>query len=198
MRRYLLGLLKGALIVSTSLAAAQDVGPHIRPSPDPEGGTGMGGMERPAHPVSNAEVVATVAAFERGEVALGHYAVAHARNFEVREYGRSMESAYSNSDGRMTELARSLTITPARGVLSRRVASEAAATQRRLAHLGADAFDRAYLDAEITACTQMLERLDRTLIPSADRSDLRTALQLEVRPMVAANLTRARNLRERL
>jgi hypothetical protein len=44
----------------------------------------------------------------------------------------------------------------------------------------------------------MLERLDRTLIPSAARSDLRTALQLEVRPMVAANLTRARTLRERL
>jgi predicted outer membrane protein len=198
MRRYLLGLLKGALIVSTSVAAAQDIAPHIRPSPDPEGGTGMGGLERPVHPQSNGGVVATVAAFERGEIALGHFAVAHARNHEVREFGRSMVSAYTNSDGRMTELARSLTIVPERGVLSRRVASEAAATQRRLAQLGADAFDRAYLDAEITACSQMLERLDRTLIPSAGRSDLRTALQLEVRPMVAANLTRARTLRERL
>ena len=158
----------------------------------------MGGLERPAHPQSNPQIVASVNAFQRGEIALGHYAVAHARNFEVREYGRSMVSAYTNSDGRLTELARSLAIVPERGVASRRIANEATATQRRLARLGAEAFDRAYLDAEITACSRMLEQLDRTLIPSAGRADLRNALQLEVRPMVAANLTRARNLRERL
>lgn len=198
MRRYLLGLLKGALIISTSVAAAQDASPQIRRLVDPEGGTGMGGMERPAHPQSNQQIVGSVSAFQRGEIALGHYAVAHARNFEVREYGRSMVSAYTNSDGRLTELARSLAIVPQRSVASRRIATEAATTQRRLAHLGSDAFDRAYLDAEIAACTRMLEQLDRTLIPSAGRSDLRSALQLEIRPMVAANLTRARNLRERI
>ena len=198
MRRYLLGLLKGALNISTSIAAAQDSRPQIHRLVDPEGGTGMGGMERPAHPQSNPQIVATVAAFQRGEIALGHFAVAHARNFEVREYGRSMVSAYTNSDGRLTELARSLTIVPERNVASRRLAAQAATTQRQLAHLGADAFDRAYLDAEIAACTRMLEQLDRTLIPSAGRADLRSALQLEIRPMVAANLTRARNLRERI
>lgn len=199
MRRYLIGVLKGALIISTSLAMAQDAG---RRSPPPTtrttGGTGMGGQDNTAAVHGEGEIVATMAAADRGEVSQGTYAQSHASRPEVRDFARSMVTMHTDASARMATLARRLGITPAECDESRRVTADGEAAQRRLSGLSGAAFDRAYLDAQIAAHSHVLELLDRALLPAARTPDLRTALQDDARPMVAGHLARARALRAHL
>jgi putative membrane protein len=205
MRRLLIGALTGTFILSTSLATAQDAG-HRFPHPEHgsggtehvSGGTGMGGVETPDTTHSEGEIVATVAAADRGEISLGRFAQTRASNRDVRDYARSMVTMHTASSGRMSTLVRRLNITSMEGVESRRLTADTTATQQRLSRLRGAAFDRAYLDAEIDAHSHLLDQIDRTLLPSIRTADLRTAIQSDVRPMVAAHLAQARTLRERL
>ena len=198
MRRLLLGALTGTFIISTSLVAAQDAGHRFPPPEHASGGTGMGGVEAPAVTQSEGEIVATMAAADRGEISLGRFAQTRASNRDVRDYARSMVTMHTDASARMSAVAQRLSITSMEGVESRRLTSDARSTQQRLSRLRGAAFDRAYLDAEIDAHSHLLDQIDRTLLPSVHTADLRTAIQSDARPMVAAHLAQARALRERL
>ncbi|MBP6833287.1 MAG: DUF4142 domain-containing protein [Deltaproteobacteria bacterium] len=198
MRPLMLHALRASLILSAALAAAQDAGHHHPGTPDPSGGTGMGGVEAPPTLQNEGEIFAILAAADRAEITEGTYARTHARSRDVRSYGRMMVTMHTAASNRMSALSRRLRISPLEGAESRSLTREAAATQAQLARLTGDEFDRAYLSSQITEHEHLLEMLDRTLIPSARTAELRTALQNDVRPMVSSHLARARTLRERL
>lgn len=198
MRRLQLGALMGTLVISTSLATAQDGGSRVPPSEQVSGGTGMGGVDTPDMMSSEGEIVAAVAAADRDEITLGSYAQSRASNLEVREFARMMVTAHTDASARMSAIAQRLNITPVEGAESRSLITEATATRRRLSRLRGAAFDRSYLDAEIASHSHLLDVIDRKLIPSARTADLRTALQNDTRPMVATHLAHARSLRERI
>jgi putative membrane protein len=71
------------------------------------------------------------------------------------------------------------------------------AGDKNLAHLktlkGA-AFDKAYVDNEVAYHQQVLDAVDKVLIPSAKHPDLK-ALLVKVRPAFVAHLEHARHLR---
>lgn len=198
MRPLMLHALRASLVLSAALAAAQDAGHQHPGTPDPSGGTGMGGVEAPATLQNEGEIVAILSAVDRSEITEGTYARNHARSRDVRSYARMIVTMHTAASNRMSTLARRLRIAPIEGAESRRLTSESATTQAQLARLTGDEFDRAYLSAQITEHQHVLEMLDRTLIPSARTDELRTALQNDVRPMVSSHLARARTLRDRL
>ncbi|MBP6830636.1 MAG: DUF4142 domain-containing protein [Deltaproteobacteria bacterium] len=198
MRRLLLGALAGVFILSGSLATAQDGGLRAPPTEQVPGGTGMGGLDSPDMTLSEGEIVATVAAFNRGEITLGTFAQGRASRRDVREFARSMVSEHTEAGTRMSVLARRLNLTSIEGTESLRLTAEAAATRQQLSRLRGSVFDRAFLDAQIAAHSELIELIDHKLISSAHAADLRTALQSDIRPMVAAHLAHARSLRRRL
>ena len=68
--------------------------------------------------------------------------------------------------------------------------------EKNLAHLktlkGA-AFDKAYVDHEVTYHQQVIDALDKTLIPGATNEELK-ALLIKVRPAFVAHLEHAKHL----
>ena len=68
--------------------------------------------------------------------------------------------------------------------------------EKNIAHLktlkGA-AFDKAYIDREVAYHQQVIDALDKTLIPSATHGELK-ALLVEVRPAFIAHLEHAKRL----
>ncbi len=143
-------------------------------------------------------IVATVAASNRAGVSLGTFAQGRASSRALREFARSMVAAHTESGTRMSVLAQRLDLTSIEGSESLRLSAEATATRQQLSGLRGGAFDRAFLDAQIASHNELLELLDYKLIPSARSADLRTALQSDLRPMVAGHLAHARSLRRRL
>lgn len=197
-RHHLIGVLNASLIFSTAVAAAQDAGRRSPPVTQAPGGTGMGGMDMSRAVRSEGEIVATLAASDRGEISQGNYARSRAIRAEVREYARSMVSMHTQASARLMDLARRLGIASTECEESRQVTADGAAAQQRLARLRGAAFDRAYMDAQVAAHSRALDVIDRALLPAVSSPEMRTALQGDVRPMVAAHLARARALRERL
>ena len=66
-----------------------------------------------------------------------------------------------------------------------------------LRELTGSAFDRAYMDNEVTYHEKLLRAIDETLVPGAKNAELKGLLQA-VRPAVANHLARARILRPKL
>jgi len=109
-----------------------------------------------------------------------------------------MVTAHTEAGTRMSLLAQRLNLTSIEGTESLRLSAEATVARQQLSRLRGSAFDRAFLDAQITSHVELLELLDHKLIPSAHAADLRAALQGDIRPMVAEHLSHARSLRRRL
>ena len=67
----------------------------------------------------------------------------------------------------------------------------------KLKQLKGAAFDRAYVDQEVTYHVNVLDAIDKTLIPSAKNEELK-ALLVKVRPAFVAHLEHAKKLRAQL
>lgn len=166
-------------------------------SSTPRTETGATG-DNAAAPRTDGEIVATLAASDRGEISQGNLAQSRAQNADVRAFGQNMVAMHSEASSRMSSMAQSHNITPEPNAASQRLTSEGEAVERRLSGLSGAEFDRAYMDAQVNAHSQVLDMIDRVMIPRARHDDLRAALRDQVRPMVASHLQQARDLRGRL
>ena len=72
--------------------------------------------------------------------------------------------------------------------------------QENVAHLKTlkgDAFDKAYIEHEIVYHQQVIDAMDKTLIPSASNAELK-ALLVKVRPAFVAHLEHAKQVQDEL
>ena len=69
--------------------------------------------------------------------------------------------------------------------------------QREARKLSGAAFDKAYVDHEVAYHEQVLDAVDKTLIPSAQNAELK-ALLVKVRPAFVAHLEHARHIQATL
>jgi putative membrane protein len=145
-------------------------------------------------PFADGQVVAALEAVDFGEISLGQLAMSQAADPRVRDFGAAMVAMHTTASERVIAVRRRVGITPAESDLSRMLAAEAAGTRGRLAAVSGAPFDRAYVDAQVRVHAQVLELIDRVLVPATMRVELRAALMDDVRPMVAAHLQQARDL----
>jgi putative membrane protein len=68
---------------------------------------------------------------------------------------------------------------------------------KHLKTLKGAAFDKAYVDHEVTYHQQVIDAMDKTLIPSAQNAELK-ALLVKVRPAFVAHLEHAKQLQSSL
>jgi putative membrane protein len=96
-----------------------------------------------------------------------------------------------------TELVTRLKVKPEDNPTSKSLASGGAENVNHLKQLKGAAFDRAYVDHEVAYHQQVLDAVDKTLIPSAQNADLK-ALLVKVRPAFVAHLEHAKHLQASL
>lgn len=116
---------------------------------------------------------------------------------QVREFAQTMITDHTAVNEQAAALAQRLGVTPEENEVSRSLLADAAAAGSRLESLNGDAFDRAYVDHEVTYHQTVLDALDQTLIPAASNAELRALLE-QVRPAIAAHLDHARSLQSSL
>jgi putative membrane protein len=91
------------------------------------------------------------------------------------------------------DLAAKLKITPQDNPTSLSLKAGGEENLARLKSLKGAAFDKAYVDQEVTYHQQVIDALDKTLIPNATNEELR-ALLVKVRPAFVAHLELAKRL----
>jgi putative membrane protein len=157
------------------------------------------GLLAPAHAAgpNDAQIAAIVVAANTVDIDAGKQAEKRAHDKEVRAFAKRMVADHSSVNQQATALARKLQLTPEDNDTSKSLAQDGATTRTRLAGLSGKAYDKAYVDNEVTYHQTVLDALDKTLIPNASNAELK-ALLVKVRPAFVAHLEHAKHIQGEL
>jgi putative membrane protein len=143
--------------------------------------------------INDAEIAAIVVTANQVDVDAGKLAVARSSNDKVKAFAQLMITDHSGVNQAAVELVTRLKVTPRPSSTSKALQ---AGGDKNLAHLktlkGA-AFDQAYINHEYAYHQQVIDALDKTLIPGATNAELK-ALLVKVRPAFVAHRDHAKSL----
>lgn len=108
-----------------------------------------------------------------------------------------MASDHAGVNKSATELAAKLAVTPEDNPTSQSLKTGGEKHVAALKQLSGAAFDKTYMAHEIAYHAQVLEALDKTLIPNARNAELK-ALLVRVRPAFVAHLRAAEQIQASL
>jgi putative membrane protein len=147
--------------------------------------------------VTDPQIAAIVVAANDVDIAAGHLAVARAENAEVKAFGQQMVTDHSAVNKAATALVTKLQVKPEANPTSEQLTQDGAKHRQALQEKRGHAFDRAYIDNEVTYHQTVLDAIDQTLIPSAQNGELKALLE-QTRPAIAAHLQRAQQIQASL
>jgi len=169
--RVRLGLIAGAACVVVMPAMAQDSKPND---------------------AQIAHIAYTAGALD---VEAGKQALAITRNPEIREFAEQMVRDHSAVNEQALALVKKLKVTPEDNATSKSLKEGGEKNVANLKTLKGKAFDKAYIDHEVAYHQQVLDAVDKVLIPNAKNEELK-ALLVKVRPAFVAHLEHAKHVQE--
>ena len=146
---------------------------------------------------NDAQIAGIVVAANQVDIDAGQLAESKATNKAVKDFAQRMVADHTGVNKSASELVARLGVKPEDSPTGKSLKDGGAATLQRLKGLDGAAFDRAYVDNEVTYHQTVLGAMDQTLIPSASNADLK-ALLVKVRPAFVAHLEHARQIQSTL
>src|SRR4029079_2051132 len=139
----------------------------------------------------DAQIAAIVVTANQVDIDAGKLAASKATNPDVKAYGNMMVTDHTGVNKQATDLAAKLGVKPEDNPTAQSLKSGGTDNVANLNKLSGAAFDKAYIDHEVTYHQAGLDAVDKTLIPSAQNAELK-ALLVKVRPAFAAHLDHAK------
>ena len=146
---------------------------------------------------NDAQIAAIVVAANQVDIDAGRLAASKATNPDVKAYGQMMVTDHTGVNKQATDLVTKLGVKPEDNPTAQSLKSGGADNVKNLESLSGAAFDKAYIDHEITYHQNVLDAVDKTLIPNAQNAELK-ALLVKVRPAFAAHLAKAKQIQASL
>ena len=150
-----------------------------------------------AQSVSDAQIASIVVTANQVDIDAGELAASRADNPEVKAFAQRMVTDHSGVNKSASELVTRLGVTPEDNPTSQSLKAGGEKNLSNLKALKGAAFDRAYIDHEVAYHDQVLDALDKTLIPGAKNDELK-ALLVKVRPAFVAHRDHAKKIRASL
>lgn len=146
---------------------------------------------------TDAQIADIVVTANQVDIDAGKLAQSRAQSQEVRDFGQRMVTDHSGVNKSAVELVTKLHVTPEPNATSKALQKGGDANLAALEKLSGAAFDKAYVDHEVTYHQAVLDAVDQTLIPNAHDAQLK-ALLVKVRPAFVAHLEHAKHLQASL
>ena len=150
-----------------------------------------------AQSINDAQIASIVVTANQVDIDAGKLAKARSTNKEVAAFAELMVTDHTGVNKAATDLASKLKVTPEDNPTSQSLKSGGDKNVATLKTLEGEAFDKAYVDHEVAYHQQVLDALDKTLIPGAKNEELK-ALLVKVRPAFVAHLEHAKHLQSSL
>jgi putative membrane protein len=150
-----------------------------------------------AQGITDAQIAAIVVTANQVDIDAGKLAETKASNPDVKAFGKQMVTDHTGVNKSATELVTKLKVTPQENSTSQALKQGGEKNLEHLKTLSGSAFDKAYVDHEVAYHQQVLDALDKTLIPGASNAELK-ALLVKVRPAFVAHLEHAKHLQSSL
>ena len=139
------------------------------------------------------QIAAIVVTANQVDIDAGKLATSKARSKEVQKFAQQMVTDHSGVNNQATALVTKLHVTPENNPTADSLKADGDANVAKLKALSGDPFDRAYVDHEVIYHQNVIDALDKTLIPNAKNGELK-ALLVKVRPAFDAHLEHAKHL----
>jgi putative membrane protein len=146
-----------------------------------------------AQGVNDAQIASIVVTANQVDIDAGKLATSQSTSDAVKAFARLMVTDHTGVNKSAIDLAAKLKVTPQDNPTSQSLKAGGEANLARLKSLKGAAFDKAYIDQEVTYHQQVIDALDKTLIPNATNEELK-ALLVKVRPAFVAHLEHAKRL----
>ena len=150
-----------------------------------------------AQGVTDAQIASIVVTANQVDIDAGELAAAKAADPQIRKFGQQMVTDHAGVNKAATELVTKLGVTPADNPTSQTLKAGGDKNVARLKGLSGAAFDKAYIQHEVEYHQQVLDALDKTLVPGAKNAELK-ALLVKVRPAFVAHLEHAKQIQAAL
>lgn len=150
-----------------------------------------------AQAINDAQIAAIVVTANQVDIDAGKVAEANGSTEDVKEFGMQMVAAHSGVNKSAVDLVTRLKVTPQESDTSKALKQGGDHNVAHLKTLTGRAFDRAYIEHEVAYHQQVLEAIDKTLIPGANNAQLKDLL-VKVRPAIAAHLEHAKMVQAQL
>jgi putative membrane protein len=150
-----------------------------------------------AQGVTDAQIAHIVVTANQVDIDAGKLAAAKSTNADVKKFGQTMVTDHSGVNKAATDLVTRLKVTPQGNDTSKALKAGGDKNLANLKKLSGAAFDLAYVDNEVAYHQQVLDAIDKTLIPGSQNEELK-ALLVKVRPAFVAHLEHARQLQASL
>ena len=146
-----------------------------------------------AQGVNDAQIASIVVTANQVDIDAGKLAASMGSTSEVKKFGAQMVKDHTGVNTSAVELVTRLKVTPQDNETSMGLKKGGMDNVASLRKLHGKAFDRAYVDHEVAYHEQVIEAIDKTLIPGAQNEELK-ALLVKVRPAFLAHLAHAKHL----
>lgn len=146
---------------------------------------------------NDAQIAHIVVTANQVDIDAGKLAEQKASSADVKALGAQMVRDHSGANKQAADLARKLKVTPQDNPTSQSLKAGGDKNVAHLKTLSGAAFDKAYVEHEVAYHQQVLDAIDKTLVPSAQNAELK-ALIVTVRPVIDAHLQHAKHLQAKL
>jgi putative membrane protein len=146
-----------------------------------------------AQAINDAQIASIVVTANQVDIDAGKLAATQAASDQVKAFAKQMVTDHTGVNKAATELVTRLKVTPQSNSTSDALKSGGDKNLANLRALKGAAFDKAYIDHEYAYHQQVIDALDKTLIPGAANAELK-ALLVKVRPAFIAHRDHARSL----
>lgn len=150
-----------------------------------------------AQSVNDAQIASIVVTANQVDIDAGKVAHATSTNPDVKAFAQQMITAHTGVNKSAVALVTKLKVTPEDNPTSQSLKAEGETDVAHLKGLKGTAFDKAYADHEVAYHQQVLDAIDKTLIPGAKNAELK-ALLVSVRPAFAEHLEHAKHIQSTL
>lgn len=147
--------------------------------------------------VTDPQIAAIVVAANQVDIDAGKLAADKASSDEVKGFASTMVRDHTAVNQQAVDLVTRLKVTPEENDTSRALKDGGEKNLAHLRTLSGKAFDQAYVDHEVAYHEQVLQALDKVLIPNADNAELKDLL-VKVRPAFVEHLNHAKHIQASL
>lgn len=146
---------------------------------------------------NDAQIASIVVTANQVDINAGKLAKMKGHNAEVKAFAKQMITDHTAVNKQAVALVTKLKVTPEDNATSQSLAAAGRDNLKNLKTLKGSAFDKAYIDHEVAYHQQVIEAIDKTLIPSAQNAELK-ALLVAVRPAFVGHLEHAQQIQTML
>lgn len=142
---------------------------------------------------NDAEITKIVNVTNEGEIELAKLAKKKTKNDQVKTFADHMISEHTDNNKNSMQLVRKLNLKPEKNENSEAMKKDSEKTMAQIKDLEGSAFDKAYMESQISTHQKVLSELDEKMIPSAKNPELKALLE-KTKSSVTAHLEQAKKV----